>query len=648
MCGIAGWYRRGGRPVARETIVAQCDRIVHRGPDDSGYITDGDFGFGMRRLSIIDVAGGHQPMETPEGRYAVIFNGEIYNHLELRADLESAGYRFQTHSDTETLLASFARWQDAAWIRLEGMYAAAVWDRHTRTLTLARDPLGIKPLYFTCQNGGTAFGSELRALRALPDHRFDIDERAVNDFFSFGHVQKPHSIFRQVRSLAPGHILRLQACGDPEISAFWHPRFQVREDQTEADWIEETRERVAQTIRTHMLSDVPVGAFLSGGIDSATVAAVMSRAAPTPVKAFTLGFPESRLDETAAASRVAEHLGCEHIVLPLQPMAAAELLPAVQRSFDEPCAATAAVPIWHLSRLASQHVKVVLCGEGGDELFAGYKRQRTAQLMQTWQPLIRSLGPVAGIVDHLPLTGSRKWNSLRQNIRRFRDAAMLDSGFKRFFKGTQITSPSLRARIYDPDFRQRQEQQDEYERLEREYFGEPGLRSLAPLQQFLLADLTVHMPGSLLNRLDRASMAHSLEARVPFLSHKFVDWSMTMPIDLKLRGKVGKYVLRKAAEPWLPISVLNSPKLGFQLPFSEWFAGDFSDFARDAWHAGGAAGSGFLDSCAVDTIFAEHRDGKADHGRILFAITMFSCWWLDEAAREGSMPERNTSPAATQ
>jgi asparagine synthase (glutamine-hydrolysing) len=314
-------------------------------------------------------------------------------------------------------------------------------------------------------------------------------------------------------------------------------------------------------------------------------------------------------------------------------MAAADLLPAVQRAFDEPCAATAAVPIWHLSRLASEHVKVVLCGEGGDELFAGYKRQRTAQRLQSWQPLLRSLGPAAKMIDRLPVTGSQRWNYLRQNIRRFRDAAMLDSGFQRFFRGTQISSPAVRAGIYSADFLARQHQSNEYERLEAEYFADPRLTSMSPLQQFLLADLTVHMPGSLLNRLDRASMAHSLEARVPFLSHKFVDWSMTMPLDMKLRGNVGKYVLRKAAGHWLPPEVLKGPKLGFQLPFAEWFQGDFSDFARDAWRDGGASESGFPDPIAVDAVFAEHKNGAANHGRTLFAIAMFSCWWADEMAR---------------
>jgi asparagine synthase (glutamine-hydrolysing) len=633
MCGIAGWYRRSGRPVPREIIAGQCDRIVHRGPDDSGYYAEGDFGFGMRRLSIIDIAGGHQPIFTPDGRYGIVFNGEIYNHPDLRRELEAAGVPFTTHSDTETLLAAFAHWGDDAWLRLEGMYAAAIWDRSSRTLTLARDPLGIKPLLLTEQNGGLAFASEIRALRVLPGHEFSIDDRAVHDFFSFGHVQKPRSIFRQVRSLDPGHLLRIGPDGAASVRAFWEPRFRARKGLSEQEWIEETRTRLTRSVEKHMLADVTVGSFLSGGVDSSAVTAVMSRVASRPVKAFTVGFPSTSIDETEAASRIAKHLGCEHILLPLEPVPTGDMLPAVQAAFDEPCAATSAVPHWHLSRLASQHVKVVLCGEGSDEIFAGYKRQRTAMAAARWSPMLKAFGPVAGLLDRLPETSSRRWNYLRQNSRRFRESARLGSSFQRFFAGTQITSPSVRKRLYEPAFWARQEGPRPFAQLEEEYFSSVDTTGLDPLQQFMLADITVHMPGSLLNRLDRTSMAHSLEARVPFLSHDFVDWCLTMPNSMKMRGDVGKYALRKAVEPWLPKDALDKRKLGFQLPFAEWFGGDFADFARQAWYESGAMHSGYLQNKAIDELFVEHRAGTANHGRILYAIAMFGCWWQQNMAQ---------------
>ncbi|WP_324743065.1 asparagine synthase (glutamine-hydrolyzing) [Tsuneonella sp. CC-YZS046] len=627
MCGFAGWYRRSSQAVAPEHIRRQCDAIVHRGPDDDGYFLDGDFGFGMRRLSIIDIAGGAQPMTSADGRYVIVSNGEIYNHMELRRDLEAAGRSFSTRSDTETLLASYLHWGDDAWPRLEGMYATAIWDRRDRVLTLARDPLGIKPLYITQQNGGIAFASEIRSLRVLPHHEFGVNERAVHDFFKFGHVQRPRSIFSEVRSLDPGHVLRIGPDGGASVKAFWTPSFQLDPGLSEDEWIEETRSRLLDTVKRHMLSDVPLGVFLSGGVDSSAMAAAMTQLDAAPFKAFTIGFPNSQIDETEAASRIARHLGIEHIVLPLEPAKTAELLPAVQSAFDEPCAATSAVPHWHLSRLAAEHVKVVLCGEGSDEIFAGYKRQRTALNAARWSPLIRGLGPLANMLQSIPTTSSTKLNYLKQNASRFVDSARLDNSFQRFFAGTQMSSPGTRQRLYDPGFLARHDSSRPFARLEEEYFPSPELRKLEPLQQFQLADLTVHMPGSLLTRLDRPSMAHSLEARVPFLSHKFVDWTLSMPISMKLRGKTGKYVLRKAAEPWLPKAALDMRKLGFQLPFAEWFRSDFSEFAREAWNDSGASKAGYLNERAVEELFAEHRTGIANHGRMLYALAMFGCWW---------------------
>jgi asparagine synthase (glutamine-hydrolysing) len=355
----------------------------------------------------------------------------------------------------------------------------------------------------------------------------------------------------------------------------------------------------------------------------------MTRAAHGPVKAFTVGFPGTSIDETRAAGRIAAHLGCEHIVLPLEPAAAGDLLPDVQAAFDEPCAATAAVPLWHISRLAAQHLTVVLCGEGADEIFAGYKRQRTAMAAARWAPVLR---PMAGMVEALP-EGGPAWNYLRQNARRFRDSALLGSSYQRFFAATQISTPQVRARLYDPGFLARQDGGDAFGRLEAEYFPQGEGRGLGPLEQFMLADITVHMPGSLLNRLDRASMAHSLEARTPFLSHRFVDWSLTAPTPMKLRGGIGKYALRKAVEPWLPPGAVSKKKMGFQLPFAEWFRGDFADFARQAWRESGAAAAGYLRPEAVEALFEEHRAGRADHGRILYAIAMFGCWWRQAATQ---------------
>jgi asparagine synthase (glutamine-hydrolysing) len=635
MCGIAGWYRRDTQAVTPEMVTRQCDAIIHRGPDDSGVFTDGDFGFGMRRLSIIDIAGGHQPIASESGRWLIVFNGEIYNHLELRHQLEAAGRHFTTRSDTETILVAYQHWGDEAWRRLEGMFAVAIWDREERVLKLARDPLGIKPLYVAEQGRGLAFASELKALTVLPELAFEVDHRAVHDFFSFGHIRTPRTIYTGLRSLAPGHLLTLDAHGDSTIRAFWTPKYLRSEPRDDASWIADFQERWLAAVEAHMLADVDVGVFLSGGIDSSAVAAAMTRASDRPIKAFTIGFPDRRFDETPYAAAVARHLGCQHITRVVDLRSATDILPEIQRCFDEPFADPAAVPTWYVSQMAAEHVKVVLSGEGGDELFAGYKRHRNEARMARYRGALRLAGPLTHAIDRLPPTPWRSANYMRNRLKRFRDSALLPNGVSRFFAKTQITSPALRAALYTPWFHEEFDAAGRFERLQEEYFPFPDDISKNPLEQFIFADLTLNLPGAMLTKVDRTSMAHSLEARVPFLSHKLVDWALTMPIDMKLRGKAGKFVVRKAVEPWLPDGILNRPKQGFQMPLAQWFAGDFGSFAQSLWHDSGAADSGYLDPKAVDAAFVEHRTGQSDHSRFLYALSMFSLWW--EGRRSRSM-----------
>ena len=644
MCGIAGWYRRGGRAVPRRALVAACDELRHRGPDDEGYFADGDFGFGARRLSIIDVEGGHQPIFSPDGRHAIVFNGEIFNHSELRSELEGE-YEFKTdHSDTETILAAYLRWGDDAWVRLEGMYALAIWDKLEKRLVVARDPIGIKPLFVSEQKGGLAFASEISALRAFPDLRFELDSDGVDDFFSFGHTLSPRTIFKEVCPLEPGHFLWIGPKGGAQIQRYWQPKIEVRHGLKENDWVEETRTRILESVKKHMLSDVPVGAFLSGGVDSSAVAAAMARSSGSTFKAFTVGFPGSPRDETAAAARIAASLGFDHVVLPMKPQTAAEVLPAVQAAFDEPTAATSAVPLWYLSRSAAEQVKVVLCGEGGDELFLGYNRQRWAKRMAAWRPLVRTVG-ARGLVSRLPELPSRKWNYGRQLARQFVDGAGLNDGYERFFAAVSITTPALRQRIYDPGFFERQEKRGGFEQRAHDLFPHERRAPLTELEEFMLGDLTVHLPSSLCQRLDRSSMDHSLEARVPFLSQSLVEWALTIPAELKLRGSTGKYLLRRAIEPWLPKGALSRRKVGFQLPFADWFMGGFNDFARESWRSSGLSELGFLNRVGVEHLFDEHRKGAADYGRILYAIAMFSCWWDQQGPqRTAQAPAAATAP----
>lgn len=625
MCGIAGWYRRGGRQVSQRLIDAQCRSIQHRGPDDAGSFLDGDFGFGMRRLSILDIAGGHQPMVTPDGRFAIVFNGEIFNHLDVRTQI-GPRYRFTTHSDTETILAAFAIWGNDAWKRLEGMFAAAVWDKESRTLSLARDPLGIKPLYVSEQRGGLSFASELKAIELLPSHEFTIDERALHDFFSFGHIRRPRTIFKEVLTIEPGCYLTIGPRGEASTNCYWRAAPRPSPKLDEQEWIEEARSMLLATTARHMQADVPTAAFLSGGVDSSIILAAMARSTSRRLEAFTIGHPGHRIDESAAAAAVARHLDCEHVVAPLREEEVIQWLPEIAASYDEPFADIAAIPTWFVSRLAATRVKVVLCGEGGDELFCGYKRHRTADAIARHRSLATAASAVAKTIERMPTTPWPQANRWRQFASRFREFAAADDGFQQLFLATQISSAEVRRRLCSNELSDANERSPAV--LEQEYFASDVGDARSPLNQFMHADLTLNLPSQMLTRLDRASMAHSLEARVPFLSHKLVEWALTVPEGLKLRNGVGKYILREAAKPWLPAEILRRPKQGFQIPLANWLRKEpLGAFVEQVIDGSGAATSGYLDPVELRKIMAEHRRGASDHSRILYAVLMFALWW---------------------
>lgn len=611
MCGIAGWYRRDGARMAEPLIRRQTESLLHRGPDSSGTFVDGDFGFGMRRLSIIDIAHGDQPLRSTCGRYVIVYNGEIYNHQALRRDLRAAGHAFATRCDTEVALVAWQAWGDQAWLRLDGMFSIAIWDTRDRRLVLARDALGIKPLYLTMQRGGLAFASELRALCTLPDLSFTIDHHSVHEFFRFGQIEPPSSIYSEVHSLPAGHVLTMGPTGPARLDRFWKPRLYTAPPQSDRDWIEETRERLLASVKAQIQADVPVATFLSGGVDSSAVTAAMARLADIPVSAFTIALPGNAMNEAQAAARTAAHLGCRHEVLDVSLDEARDAIPAIQASFDEPLGTRGGVILsWYLCRFAASRTKVVLCGDGGDEVFGGYKRQRNALLMARWQPLLRLAAPVL-----------RKLGTRGEKLR---DGISAANGFQRFVLGTQISSLAQRQRLFTPAF------QAEHERsaadLAMQWFGEADWREAGMLEQFMLGDLLVHMPGGPLARLDRTSMIHSLEARVPLLSRELVDWSLTVPPSLKLR-QPGKYLLREAVRPWLPEGILERPKQGFQIPLANWFTGDLWRFGMEAWRESGLAQAGILQADEVDRLFARHRAGEANHAKLLYAITTLACWW---------------------
>ncbi len=621
MCGIAGWYARGGKPVPEGVIRAMCDTIVHRGPDDQGWLTEDDFGFGMRRLAIVDVKGGHQPMSSGDGRFVVTFNGEIFNHPSLRSELEQLGHRFRTNSDTESILRGFQQWGPGVWARLEGMFAVALWDRFARTIHLARDPLGIKPLHVSFQNGGLAWASEIKALVPVAGLRFTPDARAMDQYFAFGHVLAPHTIYSEVTKLEPGCALELRPTGEPRVTRFWNFAYRPVPEAGELEWVERFRDTFTDCVRRHLQSDVPLGAFLSGGVDSSAVVAAMQRVMNEPARTFTIGFADSAYDEAPYARQVAAHLQCRHTERRVELDDAATILPQLASAYDEPFADPSAIPTWYVSRLAREQVTVAMSGDGGDELFAGYERHRAERLLATRRPLFA----LAGVLAALPPLPIARWNYLRQRLAKITADARLPGTFQRFFSKYQLAPRSVRAELYRPGFAARLEQGDELDRLAAAYFPTPVSRD--PVENLLYADTVVRLPDDMLTKVDRASMQHSLEVRVPFLSHVFVEFAATVPVKLKLRGAIGKYLVRKAIEPWLPAGFLDRPKQGFAVPLARWVKGDLGGYVERVWREARADEAGVFKFEAITALFAEHRSGRADRSQLLYALAMFALWW---------------------
>jgi asparagine synthase (glutamine-hydrolysing) len=601
-----------------------CDTIRHRGPDDDGVLTDRDFGFGMRRLSVVDIEGGHQPMQTGDGRYSVIFNGEIYNFLELRNELKILGHRFLSHCDTEVILEGFAAWREALWPKLEGMFAIALWDSQTRELFLVRDQLGIKPLYWTLQRASLAFGSELKTLGPVPDLDFSPDHQAIEQFVTLGAILAPRSIYRNVFKLAPGAELRIGPTGAPNIRRYWRLRLAPLDADTlsEAGWIEECRTRLLDTVKRHLIADVPIGAFLSGGVDSSAIVAAMSQLGVAPVRTFTIGFAHPRFDESLIAAEVARHLGCIHRDIQLQPADLPPMLDQLAKVYDEPFADESAIPTWLVSRLAREDVTVALSGDGGDELFAGYRRYRSERLLQ-WLKRIPgtqlALDSLSCLPHHpLGLYGPR-WDHL---LKLAHDSALSDVGERNLAKQYRTASEVLMRlwgdKLNPPAIAG-------YRRWAAELFGEDLPED--PLLTMLQADTTVWLPDDMLTKVDRASMAHSLEVRVPLLSHRFVEWAATVPISLKLRGDQGKFILRRAIGNWLPPNILDRPKQGFAVPISHWLKGPFGDHVLKQWTDSGLEDTGLFSQGAMHTLLREHRTGASDHSKIVFTLLMLAQWW---------------------
>src|SRR5213596_1116432 len=608
MCGICGVVSSNGGAVA-ERVAAMSARLIHRGPDSFGEFSDGDVALAARRLSIIDLETGDQPIANEDGTLHVIQNGEIYNYRELRLELERRGHQFRTRGDTEVLLHLYEEHGDRFADRLRGMFAIALWDARRRRLVLARDRFGIKPLYYREAGDDLSFASELRA---LPRGEIDLD--ALEAFLAFNSIPAPYSIFRDVRKLPAGHVLVWEN-GTPTLERYARPGPAAEDelrDGDEAELVEELRARMRDSVRAHLLSDVPVGVLLSGGVDSAALAALAAQETPEPVHTFTIGFAERSFDERADARLVADRYGTEHHELLVRPEPEL-LLRALAEAFDEPFADSSALPTYLVSQLAAEHVKVALSGEGGDELFGGYYTYAADLFADRVAPLARAARP---LVEALPAS-SRK-ASLDYKAKRFVRAAHLPPlerhhGWKEIFSAEARAELTGRRATFDPV--------DVYR---ARYAETPGAPQLARLQD---VDFGVYLVDDLLVKTDRASMAHSLEARVPYLDTVVTNLALALARRHKVRGLSKKVLLRKAAAPLLPRAIIHGRKRGFSIPATAWLRGELEPFARETLSAGVLQRQGFFQPDVVSGLIDEHVAGREDRSRQLWGLLAFTLWY---------------------
>ena len=607
MCGICGIATAGGA-VDRGRLAAMSATLVHRGPDSDGAFAEGPVGLAARRLAIIDLQTGDQPISNEDGRITVVQNGELYNYRELRHELERSGHRFSTSGDTEVLVHLYEEHGERFPDRLRGMFAVALWDSERRRLLLARDRYGIKPLYYREAEGELAFGSELRA---LPRGEIDLD--ALEAFLAFNSVPGPLTIFRDVRKLQPGHVLVWES-GRSEVTRYARPApvpaSEARDDE-EAELVEELRARMRDSVRAHLVSDVSVGVLLSGGIDSSLLAALAAEELSEPLRTFSIGFEERSFDELGDARLVAQRYDTNHRELVLRPDAAL-LLPALAEAFDEPFADSSALPTYLVSQLAAEDVKVALSGEGGDELFGGYYTYAADLLAQRagWTaPLLRPL------VERLPTSSARA--SFDYRAKRFVRAAHLPP-LERHHGWKEIFSPDARAALTG-----RRGDFDPVDLLRARFAETEGAEPLARLQD---VDLGTYLVDDLLAKTDRASMAHSLEARVPFLDPVVTNFAFALPTRHKVRGFRKKVLLRKAAAPLVPPELLGRRKRGFSIPAAAWLRGELEPFARDTLSPDTLQRQGFFRPETVTRLIDDHVAGREDLSRQLWGLLAFTLW----------------------
>jgi asparagine synthase (glutamine-hydrolysing) len=623
MCGITGILSlEDGTPIPRPVLEEMNRVITHRGPDEDGFhVEPGRVGLAMRRLKIIDLKTGQQPIANEDGTAWVIFNGEIYNFVELRQELETRGHRFRTRSDTEVIIHAYEEYGPRCVERLRGMFTIAIWDATRRRLVLARDRVGVKQLFFTTAGGQLLWGSELKCLLVHPAIERRLSPAGLNHFLTFLYVPAPLTIFDGIEELEPGHLLVVEN-GVIHRERYWELAYEVDERRPEADAIAGFRELLDESVRMRMVADVPLGAFLSGGIDSGAVVALMSRHATGPVKTFSIGYEDGGelFDERPFAGAVAEQYGTEHHEFVVRPDLEA-LIPDLVRAFDQPFADSSAIPNWYLSQMTREHVTVALSGLGGDEVAAGYERYRGAILAERMRKLpgpIRRLA--AEIVNGLP--DSRRGSHFVGRLKRFVRTWDLDFD-ARYLALITAFQREDRAALLAPEMR-RAIDLDAPAALYRRTVAPAAAAD--PLHRALFADLKLYLPGDLLTLTDRMSMAHALEVRVPYLDHRLLEYAATIPSGLKLRGMERKYLLKRAVSDLLPAAVLERRKMGFSVPLTVWFRAELRPFVEDVLSAGQVREAGVFEYSAVRRILDEHFTYRANHDNQIWALLTFMLW----------------------
>lgn len=634
MCGIAGMLSFDGAPVTQAELAAMCAALVHRGPDDEGlYVTPG-VGLGARRLSIIDLVTGHQPVRNEDGSVWVVLNGEIYNFRALRRELQNRGHAFRTATDTETIVHLYEEDGIECVHRLRGMFAFALWDERARRLVLARDRLGIKPLYYTTAAGRLLFASELKALLQLPEIERRLNWRAVSHLFATRYPPAAESIIEGVRKLPPGHRLQVGPQDALRVEPYWDVTFTPDRSRTEGEYADQLRSMLEESVRLHLESDVPLGAFLSGGIDSSSVVATMARLVPGRVKTFSIGFSVPEYDEIPYARLVAQRFGTEHHELVLQPDALGVLDDLIWY-LDEPFGDPSAIPTYMVSQIAARHVTVALSGDGGDELFAGYDKY-VVEARERRYPLPGPVRSGLRLVARMLPDGMRGRNLARHfslpAIERYLDAAT-------------VFGVEEQARLFCPEFFRLPGRPEPWQSAARVLAGANG-GWLSALQDL---DLRTYLPLDILTKVDRMSMAHSLEARVPLLDHKFVEFAATIPDEFKFQNGRTKHIFKRAMQGILPDAVLERPKQGFGVPLARWFRGELNTFLRELLLSDRLRQRGIFHMPAIERVLVQHERGRRRDDQ-LWTLLAFELWcraFLDRPARPPVLPEpRRASLAA--